>query len=209
MVPHDVLAAATRQRHALHCCAIHFSLGLGALGLSAAALSVYGAELIQLLLGLSIPLWLADHLGAQRLTATLFDTPPFNYATPLFAYWVSAPYNIAIQFISLTVAGRTPASASILAANEVVLRWAAPYLLAVAILLPTLAMVGAHHGGREVAPLAEDADWRKENLQSVTAPQARMIKSIVLVYFRWAMRRRSGCFRRAPACAPCVSAGAG
>jgi adenylate cyclase len=44
-------------------------------------------------------------------------------------------------------------------------------------------MVGAHHGGREVAQLAEDADWRKENLQSVTAPQARMIKNIVLVYF--------------------------
>ena len=61
--------------------------------------------------------------------------------------------------------------------------WAAPYLLAVAILLPTLAMIGAHHAGREVAQLADDAEWRKENLQSVTAPQARVIKSIVLVYF--------------------------
>src|SRR6476646_159152 len=58
--------------------------------------------------------------------------------------------------------------------------WAAPYLLAVAILLPTLAMVGAHHAGREVAPLSEDAEWRKENLQSVTAPQERVITRIVL-----------------------------
>jgi adenylate cyclase len=162
---------------------IHFSLGLWAL-YQRRHFRYTGAELIQLLLGLSIPLWLADHLGAQRLTGALFDTPPFNYATPLFAYWVSAPYNIAIQFISLTVAW-THACIGLYfwLRMKSFFDWAAPYLLAVAILLPTLAMIGAHHGGREVAQLAEDADWRKENLQSVTAPQARVIKSIVLVYF--------------------------
>jgi adenylate cyclase len=162
---------------------VHFSLGLWAL-YQRRHFRYTGAELIQLLLGLSIPLWLADHLGAQRLTSTLFDTPPFNYATPLFAYWVSAPYNIAIQFISLTVAW-THACIGLYfwLRMKSFFDWAAPYLLAVAILLPTLAMIGAHHGGREVAQLAEDAEWRKENLKSVTAPQARLIKSIVLVYF--------------------------
>jgi adenylate cyclase len=162
---------------------VHFSLGLWAL-YQRRHFRYTGAELIQLLLGLSIPLWLADHLGAQRLTSTLFDTPPFNYATPLFAYWVSAPYNIAIQFISLTVAW-THACIGLYfwLRMKSIFDWAAPYLLAVAILLPTLAMIGAHHGGREVAQLAEDAEWRKENLKSVTAPQARLIKSIVLVYF--------------------------
>jgi len=163
--------------------AIHFSLGLWAL-YQRRHFRYTGAELAQLLLGLSIPLWLADHFGAQRLTAALFDTPPFNYATPLFAYWVSAPYNIAIQFISLTVAW-THACIGLYfwLRMKSFFDWAAPYLLAVAILLPTLAMVGAHHAGREVAQLSEDAEWRKENLQSVTAPQARVIKSIVLVYF--------------------------
>jgi len=162
---------------------IHFSLGLWAL-YQRRHFRYTGAELAQLLLGLSIPLWLADHFGAQRLTAALFDTPPFNYATPLFAYWVSAPYNIAIQFISLTVAW-THACIGLYfwLRMKSFFDWAAPYLLAVAILLPTLAMVGAHHAGREVAQLSEDAEWRKENLQSVTAPQARVIKSIVLVYF--------------------------
>jgi adenylate cyclase len=162
---------------------VHFSLGLWAL-YQRRHFRYTGAELIQLLLGLSIPLWLADHLGAQRLTSTLFDTPPFNYATPLFAYWVSAPYNIAIQFISLTVAW-THACIGLYfwLRMKSFFDWAAPYLLAAAILLPTLAMIGAHHGGREVAQLAEDAEWRKENLKSVTPPQARVIKSIVLVYF--------------------------
>lgn len=162
---------------------IHFSLGLWAL-YQRRHFRYTGAELAQLLLGLSIPLWLADHFGAQRLTAALFDTPPFNYATPLFAYWVSAPYNIAIQFVSLTVAW-THACIGLYfwLRMKSFFDWAAPYLLAVAILLPTLAMIGAHHAGREVAQLADDADWRKENLKSVTAPQARVIKSIVLLYF--------------------------
>ncbi|HEU5445316.1 MAG TPA: adenylate/guanylate cyclase domain-containing protein [Pseudolabrys sp.] len=162
---------------------IHFSLGLWAL-YQRRHFRYTGAELAQLLLGLSIPLWLADHFGAQRLTAALFDTPPFTYATTLFAYWVSAPYNIAIQFISLTVAW-THACIGLYfwLRMKSFFDWAAPYLLAIAILLPTLAMIGAHHAGREVAQLADDAEWRKENLQSVTAPQARVIKSIVLVYF--------------------------
>lgn len=162
---------------------IHFSLGLWAL-YQRRHFRYTGAELTQLLLGLSIPLWLADHLGAQRLTGALFDTPPFNYATPLFAYWVAAPHNIVLQFISLTIAW---AHACIGLYFWLRLKsffdWAAPYLLSVAILLPTLAMVGAHHGGREVAQLANDSEWRKENLQSVTAPQARLIKEITLVYF--------------------------
>ena len=57
---------------------IHFSLGLWAL-YQRRHFRYTGAELAQLLLGLSIPLWLADHFGAQRLTAALFDTPPFPY----------------------------------------------------------------------------------------------------------------------------------
>jgi adenylate cyclase len=162
---------------------IHFSLGLWAL-YQRRHFRYTGAELAQLLLGLSIPIWLADHFGAQRLTAALFDTPPFTYATTLFAYWVSAPYNIAIQFISLTVAWvHACIGLYFWLRMKSFFDWAAPYLLAVAILLPTLAMIGAHHGGREVAQLSDDADWRKESLQSVPAPQARLIKDITLVYF--------------------------
>jgi adenylate cyclase len=49
--------------------------------------------------------------------------------------------------------------------------------------MPPLAMIGAHHGGREVAELAEDPEWRAENLKRVPAAQARVITQISLVYF--------------------------
>jgi adenylate cyclase len=102
----------------------------------------------------------------------------------LFAYWVTGPYNIGVQFISLMVAW-THACIGLYfwLRLKSFFDWAAPYLLAVAILLPTLAMIGAHHAGREVAQLSDDADWRKENLRGVTAPQARLIKQITLTYF--------------------------
>ena len=61
--------------------------------------------------------------------------------------------------------------------------WAAPMLLSIAVLMPPLAMIGAHHGGREVAELAEDPEWRNENLKRVPAAQARLITEISLVYF--------------------------
>jgi adenylate cyclase len=67
-------------------------------------LSLHGFEITQLVLGLSIPLWLASHFGAVRLTGALFGLAPPNYATPLYAFWVLRPHVIAIQFILLTVA---------------------------------------------------------------------------------------------------------
>jgi adenylate cyclase len=162
---------------------IHFSLGLWAL-YQRRHFRYSTAEITQLVLGLSIPLWLAGHLGAERLGGALFGWPPFNYASALYTYWVTAPYNIAVQFISLTVAW-THACIGLYfwLRLKSFFDWAAPVLLSVAVLMPALAMIGAHHGGREVAQLAEDSEWRNENLKRVPAGQARLITEISLVYF--------------------------
>jgi adenylate cyclase len=162
---------------------VHFSLGLWAL-YQRRHFRYSTAEITQLVLGLSIPLWLAGHLGAERLSGALFGLPPFNYASALYTYWVAAPYNIAVQFISLTVAW-THACIGLYfwLRLKSFFDWAAPILLAIAILLPALAMIGAHHGGREVAQLAEESDWRQENLQRIAPAQARLITQISLVYF--------------------------
>lgn len=162
---------------------IHFSLGLWAL-YQRRHFRYSTAEITQLVLGLSIPLWLAGHLGAERLSGALFGWPPFNYASALYSYWVTAPYNIAVQFISLTVAW-THACIGLYfwLRLKSFFDWAAPVLLSVAVLMPALAMIGAHHGGREVAQLAEDSEWRNENLKRVPAGQARLITEISLVYF--------------------------
>jgi adenylate cyclase len=162
---------------------IHFSLGLWAL-YQRRHFRYSIAELTQLLLGLSIPLWLASHLGAERLPGALFGAPPFNYATALFAYWVAAPHNIAIQFISLTVAWTHGCIGLYFWLRlKSFFDWAAPILLVIAVLLPVLAMIGAHQGGREVTQLADDTEWRQENLQRIPAVQARLVTEISLVYF--------------------------
>ena len=71
--------------------AIHLSLGFWAL-YQRRHFRYTAAEITQLVLGLSIPLWLIAHFAAVRLSAPLFGRALPNYATPLFGYWVTRPY---------------------------------------------------------------------------------------------------------------------
>ena len=43
-------------------------------------------------------------------------------------------------------------------------RRAAPFLLAAAVLIPTLALLGIYQGGRSVIAEADDLQWRADNL---------------------------------------------
>ena len=162
---------------------IHFSLGLWAL-YQRRHFRYTAVEITQLVLGLSIPLWLASHFGAVRLTGAIYGLAPPNYATSLYSYWVLRPQVIAVQFILLTVAW-THACIGLYfwLRLKSFFAWAAPILLATAVLLPVLAMIGAHHAGREVAELGQDADWRNENLRGTPAEQRHVIDSITLLYF--------------------------
>src|SRR5260370_16648523 len=59
---------------------------------------------------------------------------------------------------------------------------AAPFLLAAAVLIPTLAMLGLYQGGRRVVHDSGTAQWRVENLsrrQVGTAAEQDIIDSIV------------------------------
>ena len=162
---------------------IHFSLGLWAL-YQRRHFRYTVAEITQIALGLSIPLWLASHFGAVRLTGAIYGLAPPNYATPLYSYWVVRPQMIAVQFILLTVAW-THACIGLYfwLRLKSFFAWAAPILLAIAVLMPALAMIGAHHAGREVARLGQDQDWRNENLRRTPAERRQVIDSITLLYF--------------------------
>ena len=81
----------------------HFGLGLWAL-YQRRHFRFAAAEITQLVLGLSIPLWLASHFGAVRIGGILFNRDPPNYATELFSFWVDRPHMIFVQFALLTVA---------------------------------------------------------------------------------------------------------
>jgi adenylate cyclase len=163
--------------------AIHFSLGLWAL-YQRRHFRYTIAELTQLLLGLSIPLWLASHFGVVRLAGWVFGRDPVNYAAPLFAYWVLRPHMIAVQFALLTIAWTHGCIGLYFWLRlKPFFKWAAPILLAIAVLLPPLAMIGAHHGAEEVAALAKDPQWRVQHIKPMPPPQRAVVDDIALFYF--------------------------
>jgi adenylate cyclase len=161
----------------------HLSLGLWAL-YQRRHFRYTVVEITQLLLGLSIPLLIASHLGVMRLGGLLFGRDPPNYVGPLFGYWVNRPYMIGVQFLLLTVAW-THACIGLYfwLRLKPFFKWAGPFLLAIAVLLPPLAMTGAHHGAHEVIQLASQPQWRAEHLKLTPPAQRSVIDEITLFYF--------------------------
>ena len=103
----------------------------------------------------------------------MFGRAPSNYAAPLFAYWGPRPHMIAVQFVLLTVAW-THACIGLYfwLRLKPFFKWAAPILLAIAVLLPPLAMIGAHHGAREVDGARQaDPQWRAQHIKPMPPPQ--------------------------------------
>jgi adenylate cyclase len=163
--------------------ATHLSLGLWAL-YQRRHFRYTSAEIAQLLLGLSIPLLLASHFGAVRVAGWVLGRGAPQYAGPLFQYWGPRPHMIAIQFTLLTVAwAHACIGLYFWLRLKSFFKWAAPVLLAIAVLLPPLAMIGAHHGAREVLALAKQPQWRAQNLKPIPPPQRELIDDITLFYF--------------------------
>ncbi|ACB81429.1 adenylate/guanylate cyclase [Methylorubrum populi BJ001] len=122
------------------------------------------AETAQLLLGLAVPLLLVSHVVGTRLAWSL-EGLDRGYAQVLYATWVAAPGQGMMQAAGLVVAW--------LHGCFGLYFWlrlkrgfpgAAPWLLAGAVLVPVLALLGVVQGGRSVALLAADPAWRAEEL---------------------------------------------
>jgi len=140
------------------------------------------AEITQLALGLSIPLLIASHLGAVRGSGLLFGREAPNYAAALLSYWVARPHMIAVQFILMTVAWVHGCIGLYFWLRlKPFFKWASQYLLAVAVLLPPLAMLGAHQGAREVIRLASP-QWRAEHVRGIPREEFLFIERISLFY---------------------------
>jgi len=141
------------------------------------------AEITQLALGLSIPLLIANHLGVERGSGLLFGLDPPNYAAALLSFWVARPQMIAVQFVLLTVAWIHGCIGLYFWLRlKPFFKWASPYFLAVAVLLPPLAMLGAHHGARDVIRIASP-QWRAEHVRGISSEQRSLIDKIAFVYF--------------------------
>ena len=129
-------------------------------------------EAVQLLMGLTIPFLLTTHVVGTRLAHAWFNVQD-SYTYVVLALWWYRPDLGVFQAIVLLLTwlhgcigihfwlrlqpwyGR-------------VVLW----LFGVAILLPTLALLGFVQAGREVAAQAHDAEWRQAILQETNAPGA-------------------------------------
>ena len=161
---------------------IHFSLGLWAL-YQRRHFHFSVAEISQLVLGLSIPLWLASHFGAMRVAGWMFDIKPPDYGLPIYAWWVEESQTIAQTGLLLVAWAHGCIGLYFWLRMKPFFRWASPILLSIAVMMPVLSLLGIYQGGREVVDLAQEREWRQKNLRYVTQAQAVAIDTITLFYF--------------------------
>jgi adenylate cyclase len=161
---------------------IHFSLGLWAL-YQRRHFHFSVAEISQLVLGLSIPLWLASHFGAMRVAGWMYGVTPPDYGLPIYAWWVEESQTIAQTGLLLVAWAHGCIGLYFWLRMKPFYRWASPLLLSFVVLMPVLALLGVYQGGREVIDLAQETEWRQKNLRYVTRAQANAIDTITLFYF--------------------------
>src|SRR5712675_440933 len=140
---------------------------------------------IQLVLGLSIPALIITHLAGVRFDDVLFQHQKL-YPQVFYSYWIIRPYKMWLMFIVLIVSWvHGCIGLYFWLRMKPFFETAAPFLLAAAVLIPTLAMLGLYQGGRRVVQDSRTAQWKADNLsrrQVGTAAEQDIIDSIV-AYF--------------------------
>src|ERR1700687_3891744 len=139
-------------------------------------------EPLQLVPGLSIPALIIAHITGVRLGETLFGHEKL-YPQVFYAYWVVWPYKILQMYALLLIAWiHGCIGLYFWLRMRAFFKRAAPFLLAAAVLVPTLAMLGLYQGGRSVVADSESTEWRAENLgpqQVGTAAEQAVLEGIV------------------------------
>jgi adenylate cyclase len=139
-------------------------------------------EPIQLLLGLSIPALIITHLTGVRIDDVLFQHQKL-YPQVFYSYWIVWPYKMWLMFTVLIVSWvHGSIGLYFWLRMKACFKTAAPLLLAAAVLIPTLAMLGLYQGARRVVHDSGTAQWKADNLsrhQVGTAAEQDIIDSIV------------------------------
>jgi adenylate cyclase len=144
-------------------CFIHSGLGIWAL-YDRRQFKWKAIEPIQLVLGLSIPALIITHIVGVRLGQTLFGHEKF-YPQVLYLFFAASPYRLWQMFAVMVIAWvHGSIGLYFWLRMKAFYRWAAPYLLAAAVLIPTLAFLGIYQGGRNVIAASSASEWRADNL---------------------------------------------
>jgi adenylate cyclase len=142
-------------------------------------------EPLQLVLGLSIPALIVAHIVGVRLGQALFGHEKL-YPQVFYAYWIFKPYKMWLMYLVLLVSWIHGCIGLYLWLRmKPFFKRAAPFLLAAALLVPTLAMLGLYQGGRAVVDQSTDQEWIKDNLshQQVGSAAQQNVLDDVTEYF--------------------------
>ncbi|WFU15940.1 adenylate/guanylate cyclase domain-containing protein [Bradyrhizobium sp. CB3481] len=141
-------------------CVVHTALGIWAL-YERRQFRWKAIEPLQLALGLSIPMLIIAHVIGIRLGQTLYGHERL-YPQILFLYWIWAPWRIPMMLAVMTIAWVHGCIGLYLWLRmRAFYKRAAPFLLAAAVLVPTLSMLGFYQSGRMVVDL-DSEEWRAE-----------------------------------------------
>jgi adenylate cyclase len=141
-------------------CLVHTALGIWAL-YERRQFRWKAIEPLQLALGLSIPMMIIAHIIGVRLGQTLYGHEKL-YPQILFLYWIWAPWRIPMMLAVMTIAWVHGCIGLYLWLRmRAFYKRAAPFLLAAAVLIPTLSMLGFYQSGRMVID-NDSTEWRAE-----------------------------------------------
>jgi adenylate cyclase len=129
-------------------------------------------EPLQLVLGLSIPALIIAHIVGVRLGQTLFGNEKL-YPQELYSFWIARPYKLWLMPAVLIIAWvHGSIGLYFWLRMKAFFDRAAPFMLAAALLIPTLALLGFYQAGRSVVEASASPQWQAENLspQQVGTP---------------------------------------
>ena len=140
-------------------------------------------EWVQLVSGLIIPLLLIDHAFGMRFKAGLFGTDTF-YKPSLVALWPDAALLQSALLVLVWV--HCCVGLHFWLRLAAWYRTVAPFLLALAVLLPVLALAGFMVGGREVGASLKSAADVKKVFEAANWPNAEQ-NAILSHIIRWGL----------------------
>src|SRR3954466_332117 len=137
-------------------------------------------EPLQLVLGLSIPALVMGHVIGVRLGQTLYGHQKL-YPQELYLFFVASNRIWTMTILLLIAWVHGCIGIYFWLRLKPFFTRAAPYLLAAAVLIPTLSLLGVYQGGRSVEGEADDGEWRTHTLtrrQVGTAAEATTLDRI-------------------------------
>jgi adenylate cyclase len=160
---------------------VHFALGVWAL-YQRRQFSWKTVEPLQLVLGLSIPMLIVAHIVGVRLAQTMYEHEKL-YPQELFAFWVAYYPTKTLEMSAVLVIAWVHGCIGLhfWLRMKPFYKRLAPFLLAGAVLIPTLALLGFYQGGQTVISDADDPEWRIKTLgrqQVGTAAEQSMLDTV-------------------------------